>query len=222
MAISRNMNTDAAYNCLIAAGASVYGACGVMGNIFAESGFNPRNLEDLCEERLGYKYTDDTYTEAVDSGEISRELFLHPTGDSRQYGYGLCQWTSAGRKAGLYDLAKKKGVSIGDPTMQIEYMISELQSKYRSVFYALKNTKTVQEASDIFLTKFEQPLDTGSGVKSKRAFYGEQYYMLYQGENEKEEKPMSLISNSGHDENGRYSGGRAGDQTGTEWALIPW
>ena len=33
---------------------------------------------------------------------------------------------------------------------------------------------------------------------------------------------MSLISNSGHDENSRYSGGRAGDQTGTEWALIPW
>ena len=156
MAISRNMNTDAAYNCLIAAGASVYGACGVMGNIFAESRFNPRNLEDLCEERLGYKYTDDTYTEAVDSGEISRELFLHPMGDSRQYGYGLCQWTSADRKAGLYDLAKKKGVSIGDPTMQIEYMISELQSKYRGVFYALKNAKTVQETSDVFLTKFER------------------------------------------------------------------
>lgn len=222
MAISRNMNTDAAYNCLIAAGATVYGACGAMGNIFAESGFNPRNLEDLCEERQGHKYTDDTYTEAVDSGEISRELFLHPMGDSRQYGYGLCQWTSAGRKAGLYDLAKQKGVSIGDPAMQIEYMISELQSKYRSVFYVLKTAKTVQEASDVFLTKFEQPMDTGSGVKSKRAFYGEQYYMLYQSENEKEEKPMSLISNSGHDENGRYSGGRAGDQTGTEWALIPW
>lgn len=33
---------------------------------------------------------------------------------------------------------------------------------------------------------------------------------------------MSLISNSGHDENGKYSGGKAGDQTGTEWALIPW
>ena len=33
---------------------------------------------------------------------------------------------------------------------------------------------------------------------------------------------MSLISNSGHDENGRYSGGKAGDQTGTEWALISW
>lgn len=31
-----------------------------------------------------------------------------------------------------------------------------------------------------------------------------------------------MISNSGHDENGRYSGGVAGDQTGGEWALIPW
>lgn len=31
-----------------------------------------------------------------------------------------------------------------------------------------------------------------------------------------------MISNSGHDENGRYSGGMAGDQTGGEWALIPW
>ena len=39
---------------------------------------------------------------------------------------------------------------------------------------------------------------------------------------EKEETNMSLISNSGHDENGKYSGGKAGDQTGTEWALIPW
>lgn len=31
-----------------------------------------------------------------------------------------------------------------------------------------------------------------------------------------------MISNSGHDENGKYRGGKAGDQTGTEWAVIPW
>lgn len=30
------------------------------------------------------------------------------------------------------------------------------------------------------------------------------------------------ISNCGHDENGRYSGGRAGDQSGTEWYLRTW
>lgn len=31
-----------------------------------------------------------------------------------------------------------------------------------------------------------------------------------------------MISNSGHDENGKYTGGKAGDQTGQEWAVIPW
>lgn len=30
------------------------------------------------------------------------------------------------------------------------------------------------------------------------------------------------ISNCGHDENGKYTGGVAGDQTGQEWAIIPW
>lgn len=30
------------------------------------------------------------------------------------------------------------------------------------------------------------------------------------------------ISNCGHDENGRYTGGIAGDQYGTEWQIVPW
>lgn len=31
-----------------------------------------------------------------------------------------------------------------------------------------------------------------------------------------------MISNCGHDERGKYSSGEAGDQTGTEWAVIKW
>ena len=31
-----------------------------------------------------------------------------------------------------------------------------------------------------------------------------------------------MISNCGHDENGKYSGGQAGDQTSDEWAIIGW
>lgn len=221
MAITRNAYTDALFNGLIAAGCTIHGACGAMGNIYAESGANPRNLENLCEKRLNYKYTDDTYTDAVDSGEITRDLFLHPLGDSRQYGYGFCQWTSTGRKAGLYDLVKSKGASIGDPDAQVEFMLKELQQSYKSVLQVLKTATSVQEASDIFLVKFEAPANTGSEVKKTRASYGEQYLKIYQ-DSKKEETNMSLISNSGHDENGKYSGGKAGDQTGTEWALIPW
>ena len=31
-----------------------------------------------------------------------------------------------------------------------------------------------------------------------------------------------MISNSGHDERNKYSGGVAGDNTGTEWQLRSW
>ena len=31
-----------------------------------------------------------------------------------------------------------------------------------------------------------------------------------------------MLSNSGKDEHGRYRGGKAGDQTGKEWQVIPW
>ena len=192
MAIKRNEYTDILFDGLIADGCTVYGACGAIGNVFAESGANPRNLENLCEKMLGYKYTDDTYTEAVDSGKITRELFLHPLGDSRQYGYGFCQWTSAGRKAGLYDLVKSRGVSIGDAKTQTEYMLSELQKSYRSVWNVLKTATSVQEASDIFLVKFESPKNTGEAVKKARASYGEQYLKIYQ----KEETKVSKIENA--------------------------
>lgn len=41
MAIIRNTYTDTLFNGLMAAGCTIYGACGAMGNIYAESGANP-------------------------------------------------------------------------------------------------------------------------------------------------------------------------------------
>ena len=38
----------------------------------------------------------------------------------------------------------------------------------------------------------------------------------------KEEETMVKLSNCGHDENSRYAGGKAGDQTGTEYQIINW
>lgn len=37
-----------------------------------------------------------------------------------------------------------------------------------------------------------------------------------------EKEAICMISNSGSDENKKYSGGKAGDQTGNEWNIIPW
>lgn len=45
MAIERNTYTDILFDALMAAGCTIYGACAAMGNIYAESKMNPRNLE---------------------------------------------------------------------------------------------------------------------------------------------------------------------------------
>lgn len=194
MGIERNSITDKAYNRLKEAGLSEAGIFGLFGNIYAESGFRPNNLENLCERRLreaGKEYcTDESYTAAIDSGKISCEDFLHPL-PGKQYGYGLCQWTSPGRKSGLYTLVKRKGVSIADPDAQIEWLLSELSNSYPSVLKVLKSAKTIREASNIVLTKFECPADQGESVKDVRAVYGEKYRELYAGKKEEVSSGMT-------------------------------
>lgn len=212
------------WDSLISAGITQEGAAGVMGNIYAESGMIPNRVEILCLKRLkehGQTWNDATYTAAVDSGKISKETFLHPL-PGKQYGYGLCQWTSPGRKGGLYDLCKQKGVSIGDAATQIEFLLKELSSPTyaKTVLAVLKSTHNILTASNTFLNKFEQPGDTGVPVRQKRYEYSLKYYSELK--NGGKDMAVHYISNSGGDENGKVSGGKAGDQTGREWQLRAW
>lgn len=49
------------------------------------------------------------------------------------------------------------------------------------------------------------------------------FYKDYRETTQKGEiKTMVQISNCGHDENGKYAGGKAGDQTGTEYQIMNW
>lgn len=143
---------------------------GFMGNLQAESALKPKNLQNSYEKLL--HFTDDTYTNAVDNG-----TYMNFVGDKA--GYGLAQWTSSGRKQGLYDYAKKKSKSIGDLNMQLEYLWIELSTAYKSVLSGIKAAKTIREASDIVLTKFERPKDQSDSVKKLRASYGEKLFAEY-------------------------------------------
>ena len=176
------------------------GAAGVMGNLYAESGIIPNRVEILCLQRLkeiGKHYTDATYTALVDDGSISRDLFLHPLGDTRQYGYGLAQWTSPGRKAKLYDLAKTKRVSIGDLNMQLEFLVSELKQSYKSVWETVTTTHDIKKASDEFLLKFEIPDDRGENIKNARYGYAKDIYEQLSGS--KEVQAMASANNAAID-----------------------
>lgn len=144
-----------------------YGVCGLMGNIQAESGLRSNNMQNSYESKLGMN--DNTYTNAVDNGTYKNFV-------TDRVGYGLCQWTSSGRKEGLYNYAKKCNVSIGDESMQVEWLLYELNTSYKSVLLSLKKATSIKEASDIVVTKFERPKDQSQAVLLKRQKYGEEIY----------------------------------------------
>ena len=163
-------NKDIIRDYLFKQGLTTPAVFGFLGNIQEESRFLPNNLQDSYEKKLGFN--NDTYTAAVDSGAYKNFV-------NDYAGYGLCQWTSAGRKAGLLDYARSKGVSIGDMTMQLEYLMKELHGAYKDVLNGIQKAETIRQASDIVLTQFERPADQSENAKKYRASLGEKLYEEY-------------------------------------------
>ena len=67
MALTGNSIEEKIYNFLYGRIKNAFGVSGLMGNLYAESGLAPTNLQNSFEKKLGY--TDDTYTTSVDIGD---------------------------------------------------------------------------------------------------------------------------------------------------------
>lgn len=154
------MSKVALYQTFKKAGMNDYGACGLLANIKAESNFKANNLQNTGNRKLNL--TDEKYTKMVDDGSYTKEEFRK---DGQ--GFGLCQWTFHTRKAALFEFAKKKGTSIGNEQMQAEFLISEIKN-YKEVWEVLCNAKTIKEASDIVMLKYERPADQSARAREKR------------------------------------------------------
>lgn len=235
MALTGANNEEKIWNFLYSHIKNAYGTAGLMGNLYAESALRPNNLQDVFEKKLGY--TDESYTNAVDSGRYSG--FVRDSA-----GYGLAQWTFWSRKQAMYNFVKGKGKSIADLETQLEFLIEELKSLYPTVWEKLLKATSVKTASNVVLTEYEAPGNQSDGVKTTRANYGQTYFDRYTHAKEQQviesnKKQVDfykvspyakylvttgghLISNSGGDERGKISGGKAGDQTGNEWVLRYW
>lgn len=76
--------------------------------------------------------------------------------------YGLAQWTGT-RKARLFS---KYGTN---PTVnqQLEYLWSELNSTEKGALNALRNTSTVEDATKVFMQKFERPANWAANFKNR-------------------------------------------------------
>lgn len=172
-----------------AKGLNDFGIAGLMGNLYAESGLKPTNLQNTYEKKLGY--TDAEYTAAVDQGKYDN--FVKDSA-----GYGLAQWTYWSRKQNLLDFAQSKNKSIGDLNMQLDFLYKELSEGYKnSVLKVLCEAKSVLEASNSVLLKFERPADQSETVQNKRAGFGQTYYDKYAGKSATDESSTPTTPTTG-------------------------
>ena len=151
-------------------GLNDFGIAGLMGNLYAESGLRPTNLQNSFEKKLGL--ADEEYTVAVDSGAYNNFV-------KDGAGYGLAQWTFWNRKQNLLNFAKSKGKSIGDLDMQLDFLFKELNEKYTPILNTLRNAKTIIEASNCVLLQFERPADQSVQVQNRRTGFSQIFYDKY-------------------------------------------
>ena len=99
---------------------------GVLGNFSQESGFNPRVNE---------------------GGAVGSPL--------GRGGYGLAQWTG-GRQTNLVNFAKQRKKDPGDPSLQADFLISELEGPEKSSLASLRGAVSPEQSALVFRRDFER------------------------------------------------------------------
>ena len=168
------MSNQTIYAQLVSAGMSPAGACGMMGNMNAESAMRANNAQDGMT-----RHSDDEYTRLADRGESTRTIngvpkYFH----NDEVGYGLCQWTYWTRKQELLEFAKSKGVSIGDESMQVAFAVKELKRDYSSLWNFLCSTTDIDTAASRICKEYERPAVNNITVRTNAA---KQFYNQFSG-----------------------------------------
>lgn len=131
------------------AGMTLAGAAGVIANIEAESAFNPKNVQDAYESKVG---NDNTYTAKVDSG-----AYGNFTSDAA--GYGLAQWTAGSRKQLMLAYFRNRGKSIGDFQTQVDFLIYEMR-QYTKAWNVVTASNNPYECGYAVCKYYEIPANT--------------------------------------------------------------
>lgn len=146
------MSNKTIYDGLRSAGMSKEAACGLMGNMMAESG-----MKSNIAQRGMTSLSDAEYTNRADTGMLD---FVHDS-----VGYGLCQWTYWSRKQALLNYARAMGVSVGDEAMQVQFCISELKSDYPKLWEYLCSSHDLFQCSQKVCYDYERPATNNVGTR---------------------------------------------------------
>lgn len=173
-------NEKTIWNFLMSKIGNAYGVAGLMGNLYAESRLDPGLLESSYARKFGI--TSAEYVKKVDNGTYDN--FVHDSA-----GFGLAQWTYWSRKESFLNFMKSRKVSIADLNMQLVFLDDEIR-KYKTVFNTLLTAKSVREASDIVMSKYEKNSNQSEDNKARRAEFGQRYFDKYSNK-----KVVEVISN---------------------------
>lgn len=139
-----------------------FGVAGLMGNLMAESSMKETKITGKIN------MTGAEYVAQIKNGDVSTETFAHDG-----IAYGLAQWRYWSRKESLLNFVGR--ANIDDVASQVRFLLWEIKT-YKEVWSTLLTAKSVREASDMVLLKYEKPANVGDSAKEKRAAYGQKYY----------------------------------------------
>lgn len=100
-------------------------------------------------------------------GNLVQESGVNPTvrpGDNGT-AHGIAQWRGD-RYTGLQDYARKRDASVGDLSLQLDYLDQELKNKYGSTYKNVMAAKTPGDAAAAFALGYERPKGAETGVAS--------------------------------------------------------
>lgn len=136
-----------------------------------------RTTEEVVWDYLKAAGYSDIQTAAI-IGNLYQESGLNPARvESNGEGIGLVQW-SFGRKQNLINYASSKGVDWSDLETQLEFLVSELDSKqfYQPYKDTFMNPYSVNEATEAFCFGFERPNKEKANLSFRQEKAWEAYY----------------------------------------------
>lgn len=122
-------------------------SCGILGNMMQESRLTPN---------------------IVEGGGTAPEISVNGS-----TGYGLCQWTDAGRQQGLVDFAKANGKSTSDPGVQCSYIAQECNNM--GLTNQLNNCASASDAAFLFHKDYEISNDSRDAIQQRLDWAEEAY-----------------------------------------------
>ena len=113
---------------------------------------------------------------------MEAESTFNPKATSRGGSYGLCQWTGS-RKTNLINYCKKNGLDSSSVDGQVQFLLYELKTDYKSVYNKLKSVPNSADgaytAGYRFCYDFERPANKSSRSQQRGNLAKNSYWPSY-------------------------------------------